>query len=394
MKNKIAIITTHPIQYNAPWFKKLNDIDHIELMVFYTWSQTRKGIWDKKFEQLIKWDIPLLEGYTYQFVENRSSDPGTHHYKGIDCPTLIDQVKSFKPHIIIVIGWKFKSHFALMRYFKGKVRIWFRGDSTLIDSVSGYREFLRFLILRYVYKHIDSALYVGKANKQYFLKYGLREQQLILAPHSVENQRFNEPDAKYNRESRLWKHKIGFSNSLITVLFVGKFEHKKQPQFLIDAVQKVNSYQTKLQLLLVGNGELETSLKVSVGDDEYIKFLPFQNQSVMPIIYRMGDILCLPSIGPGETWGLAVNEAMASGRPAIVSDKVGSAMDLVIPEKTGYIFNSTKIHTLITILNSLNLPTLKGMGHDSKKFIQQWSHENLVNNIHQEVKYNSKIINL
>jgi len=45
----------------------------------------------------------------------------------------------------------------------------------------------------------------------------------------------------------------------------------------------------------------------------------------------------LPS-DAGETWGLVVNEAMACGRPAIVSDQVGCAPDLVLNGNTGFIF--------------------------------------------------------
>jgi glycosyltransferase involved in cell wall biosynthesis len=58
--------------------------------------------------------------------------------------------------------------------------------------------------------------------------------------------------------------------------------------------------------------------------------LPFQNQSHMPIVYRLGDVFVLPS-AHGESWGLAVNEALACGTPVIVSDRVGCAADVVDP---------------------------------------------------------------
>lgn len=71
-----------------------------------------------------------------------------------------------------------------------------------------------------------------------------------------------------------------------------------------------------------------------------ITLLPFQNQSIMPIVYRLGDVFVLPSKGPGETWGLAINEAMASCRPVIASDKCGGAIDLIINEHNGLIFKA------------------------------------------------------
>jgi glycosyltransferase involved in cell wall biosynthesis len=58
-----------------------------------------------------------------------------------------------------------------------------------------------------------------------------------------------------------------------------------------------------------------------------VRFLGFQNQSAMPVCYAAADALALPSAH--ETWGLVVNEAMACGLPAVVSDTVGAAPDLV-----------------------------------------------------------------
>jgi glycosyltransferase involved in cell wall biosynthesis len=70
-----------------------------------------------------------------------------------------------------------------------------------------------------------------------------------------------------------------------------------------------------------------------------VVFVPFQNQSVMPVVYRLGDALVLPS-GYGETWGLAVNEAQACGRPSLVSDCVGCARDIICDGKNGMVFRT------------------------------------------------------
>ena len=46
----------------------------------------------------------------------------------------------------------------------------------------------------------------------------------------------------------------------------------------------------QIHLLLVGNGPLENMMRQIVKGDQSIKFLSFQNQSSMPVIYRLGDI--------------------------------------------------------------------------------------------------------
>jgi hypothetical protein len=87
---KIAIVTSHPIQYNAPLFRALADGSGIRPRVFYTWEQSQQGSqYDPDFDKEISWDIPLLKGYEYTFVKNISRDPGSHHFNRLVNPTLI-----------------------------------------------------------------------------------------------------------------------------------------------------------------------------------------------------------------------------------------------------------------------------------------------------------------
>lgn len=337
---KLAIIITHPIQYYAPIFKLLSDRKKIRIKVFYTWEQSQKKVFDKKFGREIKWDIPLLEGYDYTFVKNISKNQGSHSYKGIDNPTLISEIKEWQADAVLVFGWKFKSHLKVMRYFKGKIPVYFRGDSTLLDEAGGIKSKLRRFVLTQVYKNIDFAFYVGTNNKNYFLKHGLKENQLIFAPHAIDNERFFDETGKYQQNANEWRKELGFCESDIVFLFVGKFEPKKNPLLLIEVAKKFPEY----KFLFVGNGELEIEMKSKAGTNVF--FLPFQNQSLMPVVYRLGDVYVLPSKGPGETWGLAVNEAMACGKTVLVSDKVGCAVDLVKDTEGYYMFESDNLDDL------------------------------------------------
>jgi len=375
---RLAIVSTHPIQYNAPWFQLLAERGHIELKVFYTWSQSKISVTDKVFGKEIKWDIPLLEGYSYEFIENVSKQPGSHHFFGIDCPELINKLKHFQPDAILFFGWNFKSHLKAMRYFNGKTPVWFRGDSTLLDEKGDFKATLRRLILTKVYKYVDKAFYVGEANKAYFIKHGLKDNQLVLAPHAIDNNRFSGDKTKsYEADALNWRKELGYNADDIVILFVGKLETKKQPDFLMDAfTASSDKISNSLQLLIVGDGPLESTLKAHPRSN--VKFMPFQNQTKMPLVYRLGDILCLPSKGPGETWGLAVNESMASGRPVIVSDKVGCFQDLVSDATSGFVFKFDSIEDLKEILVNLHKFSLNQMGKIAKEKIQDYNFLSIV----------------
>ena len=105
MKKRLAIVITHPIQYYAPLFRLLAEVPDIGVKVFYTWSQTKEKVKDKTFGQEIQWDIPLLNGYNYEFIDNISKSPGSNRWNGIENPELKKKIEEFHPDAILVFGY-------------------------------------------------------------------------------------------------------------------------------------------------------------------------------------------------------------------------------------------------------------------------------------------------
>ena len=145
---KLAIITTHPIQYYSPVFKLLHQRQQIEIKVFYTWGEGSMNKFDPGFGKTVQWDLPLLDGYPYEWVTNTSKNPGSSSFNGIVNPGLIQQIKDYAPDAILIYGWAYASHLKVLRYFKNKVPIIFRGDSNLLREQSGFKALLKFVFLR------------------------------------------------------------------------------------------------------------------------------------------------------------------------------------------------------------------------------------------------------
>jgi glycosyltransferase involved in cell wall biosynthesis len=346
----------------------------LEIKVFYTWGERAKNKYDPGFGRNIDWDIPLMDGYPYQWVRNASSDPGTHHYKGIINPDIIEQIEQWQANALLIYGWAFDSHFKVMRHFKSKLPVYFRGDSTLLDNRKGLKNLFKTIWLRYVYRYVDHVFYTGSENKRYFKKYGLAEHQLTFAPHAIDNDRFKNSDKEKARKIR---SDLGIKDADILVLFAAKFEAKKNPSLLISAMAQLKS--TNVHLLMVGNGPLEQELK-GFTQNPKVHWLDFQNQSEIPAVYGACDLFCLPSRGPGESWGLSVNEAMAAGKAVLVSDKAGCAIDLASPETTGEIFHSGDVDELRKKLATLTLDKsgLARLGSNGQKHIANWSFQSQV----------------
>jgi len=382
---RLVIITTHPIQYYSPVFKLLTERTKIEIKVFYTWGEQSLEKFDPGFNKKIEWDIPVLEGFDYEWAENTSKEPGSHHFKGVITPGLINQIKAWTPDALLVYGWGYNSHLKALRYFKNKTPVFFRGDSTLLDEKKGLKSTLKSVFLRWVYRHVDYVFYVGANSKAYFKKYGLKENQLIFAPHAIDNDRFF---ADKKQEATLLRQNLGIKDDDLLVMFAGKLEEKKAPLQLLDAFLTLNKPAT--HLLFVGNGPLENKLKQKAKDCSNVHFMDFQNQSGMPSIYQSCDLFCLPSIGPQESWGLAINEAMACGKAILVSDKVGAAADLVKPGQNGEVFKAGSLSDLLANLEKLlsaGKIELTKMGVYSKKIIENWNFETQVKAIETAIEH-------
>jgi len=373
---KLAVISTHPIQYYAPVFRALAAYDALDLRVFYTWSQAADGaLYDHGFGARVQWDIPLLDGYAHQFIRNVAKRAGSHHFHGIRNPSLIDEVQDWRPDAILVFGWNCHSHLQAIRHFKGRIPVLFRGDSTLLDRSSWWRSLLRRGFLRWLYSHVDAAIAVGSNNRDYFAWCGIPRERIAFAPHSIDTLRFASDSGIHERHAREWRWKLNINAEAVVFLFSGKLQKKKDPLLLLKAFQRLRSGS---HLIFVGNGAMEDELKAQAANSANVHFLPFQNQSRMPIVYRLANVFVLPSQGPGETWGLALNEAMAAGRATIASSKVGGARDLIEPGVTGWIFESGDQRSLMDVLGQANDrgPTgLAAMGNAAQALSSQWSTE-------------------
>jgi len=333
---RLAIVVSHPIQYCVPLYRSLAKRDDLEIKVFFTWHAATGVEFDPGFEREFRWDIPLTEGYEYELVPNRSRNPGTHHFWGLRNPELVRRVMDWRPNAVQITGYAYASHLNAIRSFHRRgVPVLFRGDSHLLNEQRhGLRWELKRFLLNRIYRQVAALLYVGKHNYDYYRAFGVPNSKLFYCPHSIEIDRFSEPNEELEAKARLWRHQLDIPDTARILLYAGKFDRVKRPIELMTAGSRLGS---KFVLLMVGNGQLEEEVQRRASETpEKFRILPFQNQSVMPVVYRLADVYTLPSAS--ETWGLAVNEALASGRRVLISDRVGCAPDLVRSKLQGEVF--------------------------------------------------------
>lgn len=350
---KLGVLTSHPIQYQAPLFRAL--AREVELKVFFAHQPKAREQGEAGFGVAFEWDVDLLDGYCHVFLENRSRHPNVNKFSGCDTPSIRDYIAQGNFDAFLVTGWYLKSFWqAVFACHKEGIPVMSRGDSQLSTPRSLLKKILKAVVYRWGVQQFDAHLFVGQRNREYLAHYGVKPKMLFFSPHFVDNNYFRTRAEEVDKENI--RRNLDCSNDQLLIIFVGKFIDKKRPLDLIDALGQLQQQGVSVKGGFVGSGVLEEDMRKKakeLGVDVF--FAGFKNQSNLPQFYAAADLLALPSDG-GETWGLVVNEAMACGLPAVVSDQVGCGPDLIEKNMTGGVFpvgNATELANSIRDLKPL-----------------------------------------
>ena len=377
---RVVFVTSHPIQYQVPVFRELAQRTDLEFIVFFAMlpDAASQGA---GFGVAFEWDIPLLEGYNYRILNNVSSSPGVTNFKGCDTPEIEALLRELQVDIVIVNGWVVKTCLQALRAAKRmKIPCLVRGEANNLRRRPLWKSWLQRLLVR----RYDAVLPIGKANREFYRSHGISAAKMFSAPYCVDNQRFVRAAADAEARRANLRIRWNIPEDAVCYLYCGKFEPKKHPLELVEvflkasqALMQSDSVSRPVHLLMVGDGVLRhqcEQLVTRLSSKGTVTFAGFLNQTQIVEAYVAADVLVLPS-DSGETWGLVVNEAMACGRPAIVSDQVGCAQDLIIPEQTGWTFRMGAWETLVRqIVRIAEAPTvLLGMDEHCRNLVQEYS---------------------
>jgi glycosyltransferase involved in cell wall biosynthesis len=345
----LAILTTHPIQYQTPIWRGLAARGDVPFKVFYMSDQGLRARFDPGFGRDVAWDIDLLDGYPYEFLDVHTG-PRQESFRWLRLKRGFGRMlRNQGVTVLWVQGWQVMAYWQAIREARRTgVDVWVRGDTNLRSNAGGLKQSFKRLVLKRLLNRVDRFLTTGKANRDFYLRLGFRAERMVDAPHCVDNRRFAEQAAAFRPTRAQLRAAWNIPEDAFCFLSVGKFIGKKNPLDLVEAVRRLQKQMPgrNLHILWVGAGELDEALheacsvlfdhaggaKVGsvAGEKPSASFAGFLNQGEIGRAYVAADTLVLPSDAK-ETWGLVVNEAMATGLPCVVSDACGCADDLVLP---------------------------------------------------------------
>lgn len=333
---RLAIVATHPIQYQVPLWRAMAGSGRFDIKVFYASDHGTTESVDPSFGKAFAWDIPLLDGYDHEFLVS-SKVPG------LPAPVRNRFPKGLKKRIangefdaVLIHGYATAA--ALAAYIAARklnLPILLRGESHLEETRGFVKRTGKYFFLKNYLKGVSFCIAIGQWNEAYWRHYGMPNSRIRRSVYAVDNDRFQQTadDQKDSVQRLRAQWNVDPDNAVF--LYAGKLITRKGVDTLLEAFARLRKMQPAAHLVLVGSGAEEQKLKRQAEGIENIHWAGFVNQKDLPLYYRAADICILPS--RVEAWGLVVNEAMACGTPCIVSDAVGCGPDLVSKPGTGLV---------------------------------------------------------
>jgi glycosyltransferase involved in cell wall biosynthesis len=355
---KVAVVTGLPAPYREPVFSELSRREGIDLRVYYAAEGHRDVGW-------IGQDRP--RDYDHRFLANTMPEWGRRlpliGYSTLGMPA---QLREFDPNYLIIYGYNQLSQwFAFAHATRARIPFALRSDSNaLLDTRNNWKSNLRRRLVRSIVSRAHAVLPVGSMNRLFWESLGATEHQIFMAPYAVDNALV----ARF--ASRAERDPLG----PVRLIYVGRLLPRKGVDVLLSAFNSLVEVED-VQLTIVGDGPERADLMNMQTPTARCRTIwkgKLPNQQAMESLGE-SDLFVLPS--RYEPWGLVVNEAMAAGLPVIAHRQVGAAIDLIVPDRTGWIADDLSPETMFHLLRQaiVDREKLKEMGQRAQDRIAAWS---------------------
>ncbi len=385
---RLAIFTSHPIQYQAPLFRALAASEGIEPTVYFGSRHGMDVAMDAGFGQAFRWDVPLLGGYEHAFLPNTARNPDVSRFTGVRLAGADSVLVRGNHDALLLLGWQTFAHVQMLRAaWHIGLPVILRGESTLQRGPRGRARAparrtvwlpLRQRLYHAAFARVQAFLVIGSRNRDYYRSFGVPDEKLFWAPYGVDNQWFALKDIDRAAARARIRSRLRIGPDTVVFTSSAKLIERKRPIDLVDSVAAVRKRGVDAHALFIGDGEERAAIErraIEQGTRSAVTMAGFVNQRELPDWYAAADTLVLPS-DSRETWGLVANEAMAAGLPVIVSDAAGCSVDLVRDGENGFTYPCGDVAALADRLASIAAlgPAGRGeFGNRSREIVKQFS---------------------
>lgn len=366
----VAIVANALAPYRIPLLNRLAQLPGVRL----------RALLGEESERFREWHVTLADAeFEWQIfpglvvpLRTRLADQTGLYFS----PHLWKHLARERYDLVIVLGWTMPNTMLalLIRSLRRlPIVLW---DTSIPHAPSRLKRLLAPAIRRY-FAAFDGYLAASSLSSEYMLSCGARPDRVVLLPQAIDNEFFRARARVHRADRETFKAQLGLAGRRV-ILYVGQFTERKGLRPLLEAFRVLSERDSCAALLLVGNGPLQQELlhlRALYHLDESVILHEFVQKDELPQYYAASDVFVLPSYY--DTYGVVVNEAMASGLPIVTTHGVGSAKDLVQEGTNGFIVPAGSAPPLARALETIleNEPLRVKMGSRSQEIISTWTTE-------------------
>src|SRR6266850_5850937 len=376
---RVLAIATHPVQYMAPIFRRMANEPRLDVQVAYCSLRGARSDFDPEFQTSVKWDVPLLDGYSWMEIPNKGS--GEESFWGLNNPGLGTVIR--EGHFdaaLCFVGYVRASFWIARRAAKtAGTAFLFGTDAHSLAPRDGktWKIWFKKAFWPFLFRQADQVIVPSTGTLEMLKSLGISAGKITLTPYAVDNDWWKTESLKVNRSAV--RAEWGATPEQPVILFCAKLQSWKRPMDLLQAFAETNLAGSVL--VFAGEGQQRAELEaqaVKLGLQARVKILGFVNQSQLPALYSAADVLVLPS--SYEPFAVVVNEAMCCRCPVIVSDQVGAARDLVAPVRPEFVFPAGNVTALAQALRAAfaNRDQLRETGMRGFAYVETHSPQRLI----------------
>ena len=318
---RILWLTNLPAPYRFPIWDHLSK--HLPLNVAFL----------LKTENWRKWSVPKKTTWQHQYLSLNSVN-----FREFELVPSIRGARNLLKNtdLLIAGGWEAPFYIRTVILAKRK-RI---PIIQFYESTSDSHRFNNLLIRKIrsaIFSKADFIVTAGSASTKAVTAMGIAPEKIITLFNPVDVSWFH-TFAKDHRTPTTTGHRF---------IYVGQLIERKNVATVIRSFAEIKNDNDTLTI--AGDGLLSQELKnlaATLGISDSVNFVGHKNQEELAALYAASNTLILASTN--EVWGLVVNEALASGLHAVVSDKCGVS-EFVKDMKGAYIC-STDQQSIKTML--------------------------------------------
>lgn len=244
-----------------------------------------------------------------------------------------------------------------------------RRDIHYLTTCHGF--FKRRLLRRYFPAWGDKVIAISDPVREHLVNdFKVKKTEIELVYNGVEPDKFAIELNEYDKQELRRYFNIGPEGMVVGG--ISRLEKLKGYQNLIKAIPEILTKHPKTKFILIGDGKFRPHLQ------KIVKKLKLEDKVIFAgrvedvgVALQLIDIFLLPSVS-SEGFGLAVLEAMAAGKPIIVSN-LGGVYALVKEGINGWLLPPGDVAAIAdAVIKLINNPTLvKSMGQNSRRIARE-----------------------